>query len=137
MTVVLVDTNVILDILTEDRDWRDWSEDALAKATHESSVLINPIVYAEISARFKRSDEVDAVVDGLRLIRDDLPWTAAFLAGRAHQVYRKRGGDRRSPMPDFFIGAHAAVARYRLLTRDGRRFRTYFPSVELITPPSA
>jgi predicted nucleic acid-binding protein len=137
MTFVLIDANVILDILTEDRTWRDWSEEALAKATHETSVLINPIVYAEISARFRRSDDVDAIVDGLRLTRDDLPWSAAFLAGRAHQAYRKRGGDRRSPMPDFFIGAHAAVARYRLLTRDGKRFRTYFPDVELITPLSA
>lgn len=137
MTPVLLDANVILDILTDDPVWRIWSSNALAEATATTSVYVNPIVYAEISARFLRVEDVDLVLDKLRLERNGLPWPAAFLAGRAHQAYRRRGGNRQSPMPDFFIGAHAAVAKYRLLTRDARRYRTYFPTVRLICPPSA
>ena len=137
MTPVLVDSNVIFDILREDPEWREWSETALRRAAAEAPVLVNPIVYAEISARFDRAEEVDRLLEEGGLEREDLPWPAAFLAGRAHQAYRRRGGERRSPLPDFFIGAHAAARGYALLTRDARRYRTYFPMVELITPDAA
>lgn len=94
------------------------------------------MVYAEISAGYEKASDVDAILDAFALDLEDLPWSAAFLAGRAYQSYRRRGGERRSPLPDFFIGAHAAVQRYTLLTRDARRYRSYFPSVRLICPDS-
>ncbi len=134
MTPVLVDSNVIFDVLKPGSEWQAWSESALSRAASRGLVLVNPMVYAEISARFERASEVDHLLEQVGLGRDDLPWSAAFLAGRAYQAYRKRGGERRSPLPDFFIGAHAAVRRYTLLTRDARRYRTYFPSVNLICP---
>jgi len=134
MTPVLVDSNVILDIVAPLGDWKTWSMNALERAIDSGAVYINPMVYAEISAGYEKASDVDAVLDELALGLEDLPWSAAFLAGRAYQSYRKRGGDRRSPLPDFFIGAHAAVRRYTVLTRDARRYRTYFPSVELICP---
>lgn len=136
MTPVLIDSNVIFEIFGESPEWRDWSELALEQAAANGPVLVNPIIYAEISARFERAEEVDRLLEDAGLDREDLPWGAAFLAGRAHQAYRRRGGERRSPLPDFFIGAHAAVRRYTLLTRDARRYRTYFPGVDLICPDS-
>ncbi|MDZ4059885.1 type II toxin-antitoxin system VapC family toxin [Brevundimonas sp.] len=136
MTPVLVDSNVIFDVLKPGSEWQAWSESALSRAASRGPVLVNPMVYAEISARFERASEVDHLLEQVGLGRDELPWSAAFLAGRAYQAYRKRGGERRSPLPDFFIGAHAVVRRYTLLTRDARRYRTYFPSVDLICPDS-
>ena len=136
MTPVLIDTNVVIDIVGEDPVWRDWSEHALADALLSAPTIVNPIVYAELAARFDRVEDIDGLLRKLGLQREDLPWPAAFLAGRAHVEYRGRGGERRSPLPDFFIGAHAAVRRYTLLTRDARRYRTYFPSVNLICPDS-
>ena len=136
MTPVLIDTNVVIDIVGEDPVWRDWSEYALADALMSAPTIVNPIVYAELAARYDRVEDIDGLLRRLGLQREDLPWPAAFLAGRAHLEYRARGGDRRTPLPDFFIGAHAAVRRYRLLTRDARRYRTYFPSVDLICPNS-
>lgn len=132
----LVDTSVIIDVMTQDAEWRLWSENALRKAATAGSTVINQVVYAELAVRFERETELDDLLIDAGIGRDRLPWSAAFLAGQAHQIYRKRGGERRATLPDFFIGAHAAVRRYRLLTRDARRYRTYFPSVDLICPDS-
>ncbi len=136
MTPILVDSNVILDIAIADSPWREWSEMTLSRGAENRLLVINPIIYAEVSVGFLEIADVDALVDEAGLTREDLPWGAAFLAGKAFKRYRREGGERRSPLPDFFIGAHAAVRRYTLLTRDARRYRTYFPSVDLICPDS-
>ncbi|MGH3911146.1 MAG: type II toxin-antitoxin system VapC family toxin [Pseudonocardiaceae bacterium] len=129
-----MDSSVILDIVTEDPTWAQWSEGALAKARDEGRLMINPIVYAEVSTGFDRVEDLDDAVPVDDFERESLPYEAGFVAGKAFLAYRKRGGQRRSPLPDFYICAHAAVRRYRLLTRDVARYRTYFPSVELIGP---
>jgi predicted nucleic acid-binding protein len=134
MRPVLIDSNVILDIAITDSPWREWSSTALSGSAENRLLVINPIIYAEISVGFLDIADVDTLVDAAGLTREDLPWGAAFLAGKAFKRYRREGGERRSPLPDFFIGAHAAVRRYTLLTRDARRYRTYFPSVDLICP---
>jgi predicted nucleic acid-binding protein len=123
----------MLDIFTEDRAWLAWSQGALANAMDAGPVLINPIVYAEISVRFTRVEDLEAALPD-EIEREDLPWSAAFLAGKCFRDYRSRGGTRRSPLPDFYIGAHAAVTGRLLLTRDGSRFRTALPKLRLITP---
>jgi len=130
---VLVDSNVLLDLLTEDPTWATWSETRLAKAFDAGQVVINPIVYAEISVAFER---IETLEDALppELGREDLPWEAAFLAGKCFIDYRRRGGTRRSPLPDFYIGAHAAVTGRTLLTRDTKRYRTLLPTLRLISP---
>ena len=130
----LVDSSVLLDVLTEDAAWAQWSGDALAQARDGGRLVINPIVYAEVSTGFGRIEDLDDAVPAGDFEREPLPFEAGFVAGKAFLTYRKRGGQRRSPLPDFYIGAHAAVRRYRLLTRDAARYRTYFPSVELIAP---
>ena len=132
--VTLVDSSVMLDILTEDAGWAQWSADALARARDEGRLVINPIVYAEVSTGFDRIEDLDDAVPAGDFEREPLPYQAGFVAGKAFFAYRQRGGQRRSPLPDFYIGAHAAVAKCRLLTRDAARYRTYFPSVELIAP---
>jgi hypothetical protein len=134
MTPVLVDSNVLLDTLTGDPRWAPWSRSALQQAGDTAILVINPVIYAEISVDFDSIDDLDDAVPPESLRREPLPFAAAFLAGKAFQAYRRRGGMRRSPMPDFYICAHAAVRRYRLLTRDAARYRTYFPTVELIAP---
>jgi predicted nucleic acid-binding protein len=131
---VLVDSNVILDVLTEDVQWFEWSSSHLAEVAAERPLVINPIIYAEVSIRFDRIEELDDAVPADHFRREALPWEAGFLAGKAFLQYRRRGGKRRSPLPDFYIGAHAAVRAFRLLTRDARRFRAYFPTVPLICP---
>jgi predicted nucleic acid-binding protein len=131
---VLVDSNVLLDVATKDPKWHRWSEAALATAANESILVINPLVYAEVSVAYKRIEDVEAVLPSTVFRRDRLPYEAAFLAGKAFLQYRKRGGAHRAPMPDFYIGAHAAVAGFRLLTRDVTRYKTYFPTVVLISP---
>ena len=131
---VLVDSNVILDIFTEDKNWFGWSSAALERAALTSPLLINPIIYAEVSVRFSRIEELDELLPPDRFVRAPIPYASAFLAGKAYAHYRRRGGRRFSPLPDFFIGAHAAVANFRLLTRDPRRYRTYFPGLVLIAP---
>jgi len=130
----LVDTNVLLDVITEDPLWFDWSAKALAKAADEAPLIINQIIYAEASAAFASIEEFDDVLEVVDFVRMPLSWSAAFLAGKCHVQYRRRGGTKTSPLPDFFIGAHAAVKKLRLLTRDVKRYRTYFPTVELIAP---
>ena len=130
----LVDANVLIDIATDDARWGAWSARALAEAGRGRSLVLSPIVYAEVSVAYERIEEVDAFLPSPVFRREDPPWEAAFLAGKAHLAYRSRGGDRRTPMPDFFIGAHAAVRGYVVLTRDRRRFETYFPKLQIIAP---
>jgi predicted nucleic acid-binding protein len=124
----------MLDILTADPDWGQWSSDALARARDDGELVINPIVYAEVSTGFHLIEDLDDAVPESDFEREELPYQAGFLAGKAFLVYRRRGGQHRSPLPDFYIGAHAAVRGYRLLTRDPARYRTYFPTVEVIGP---
>lgn len=134
MTPILVDSNVLLDVLGGDSRWAPWSSTALAALADESILVINPLIYAEISIRFESIEAVDEVMPTTLYRREDIPYSAAYLAGKAYVRYRKRGGKRRSLLPDFLIGAHAAIAGYRVLTRDPRRYRSYFPSVALISP---
>jgi predicted nucleic acid-binding protein len=131
---VLVDSNVILDVLTEDPDWFDWSAAMLAREAEISRLVINPLVYAEVSLGFDRIEDLDVAVPADYFTRESLPWEAAFLAARAFRKYRRKGGARPHPLPDFYIGAHAAIAGYTLLTRDARRYRTYFPKLRVIAP---
>jgi len=134
MAPVLVDSNVILDVATEDAEWMEWSADALARCGESSVLVINPLIYAEVSAGFDRIEDLDEAMPPEYFRREALPWDAAFLAGKVFLRYRRTGGARRSPLPDFYIGAHAAVMRYRLLTRDARRYRTYFSDLTIISP---
>jgi predicted nucleic acid-binding protein len=131
---ILVDSNVLLDILTEDKKWFPWSSETLAYYAERNELVINPIIYAEVSIRFERIEDLEDVLSPSYFRRDPIPWEAAFLAGKCFLTYRRRGGRRRSPLPDFFIGAHAAVAGIRLLTREISRYRTYFPTLDLIVP---
>src|SRR3990170_1617145 len=131
---ILVDSNVILDIVTEDKNWFQWSSDTLGRYAETHILVINPIIYAEVSIGFHRIEDVEMALPPTLFRRDPLPWEAAFLAGKCFLAYRKRGGARRSPLPDFYIGAHAAVAGMTLLTRDAARYHTYFPRLDLITP---
>lgn len=129
---MLVDTNVLLDVITHDPTWFAWAETALRAAAEHSTLAINPIIFAEVSMKFDRIEDADsALVD---FVREPLPYEAGFLAGKVFLAYKKRGGVKRSPMPDFYVGAHAVVGRMELLTRDARRYRTYFPALKLIAP---
>jgi len=130
----LVDTNVLLDVLTEDPVWLDWSTEMLVAAAEAGPLWINPVIYAEVSVRFSRIEDLEEALPAEDYRRAQLPWEAAFLAGKAFLQYRRSGGPRSSPLPDFFIGAHAAVAEIHLLTRDPGRFRALFPTVRLVTP---
>jgi predicted nucleic acid-binding protein len=131
---ILVDSNVILDIVTEDKNWFQWSSDTLARVAENHVLVINPIIYAEVSVGFHRIEDVEVALLPSSFRRDPLPWEAAFLAGKCFLAYRKRSGRSGSTLPDFFIGAHAAVTRIPLLTRDVSRYRTYFPKLKLIAP---
>ena len=128
----LVDANVLLDVITEDKRWMDWSADALADAAARGDLAINPIVYAEVSFGYDTIETLDAALLGFA--RLPLPYEAGFLAARCYLRYRKAGGTRRSPLPDFYIGAHAAVERLELLTRDDARYRSYFPNLRIVAP---
>ena len=130
----LVDSNVLIDVLSRDPVWADWSSQALSEIGSQGQLVINAVVYAEISHRYSSKELLDRELPEETFIRENIPWAAAFLAGKVFVDYRRRGGRRRSPLPDFFIGAHAAAADLRLLTRDASRYRTYFPTVELIVP---
>ena len=134
MAGTLVDSNVLLDLFTEDGDWLDWSAAMLEEAAHAGALYINPIIYAEVSVRFYRIEDLDEALPRRYFRRAELPWAAGFLAGHAYLAYRRRGGQRQSPMPDFYIGAHAAIAGFDLLTRDAGRYREYFPTVRVIAP---
>ena len=135
MGSVLVDSNVWLDVITRDPVWAPWSRSQLARLAETSVLVTNPIVYAEVSVAFDSIDELDLALRVTLVEREPLPYAAGFLAGKAHVAYRRRGGPRTTPLPDFYIGAHAAIAGYRLLTRDAGRFRTYFPTLDIIAPP--
>lgn len=131
---VLVDSNVLLDVLEEDPLWFSWSADRLSECAEYSRLIINPIIYAEVSIGFERIEELDSALPSDAFEHRPLPWEAAFLAGKCFLSYRRAGGARLSPLPDFFIGAHAAVENLTLLTRDAKRYRTYFPKLRLVTP---
>jgi predicted nucleic acid-binding protein len=134
MKDVLVDSNVILDIVTEDVNWFEWSANKLSECADQTTLNINPIIYAEVSIGFERIEELEAALPISFFRRLDLPWEAAFLAGKSFWQYRQRGGNKRSTLPDFYIGAHAVIADMILLTRDVNRYQTYFPTLELLTP---
>ncbi|MEO5576407.1 MAG: type II toxin-antitoxin system VapC family toxin [Gaiellaceae bacterium] len=130
----LVDANVILDLAERDPVWAPWSAQALGEAAESGRLAINPLVYAEVSVGYERREQLDQALPADEYIRLDLPWEAAFLAGKIFLAYRRAGGTRHSPLPNFYIGAHAAVTGMRLLTRDATRYLTYFPRLELIAP---
>lgn len=132
--MILVDSNVLLDIFTADPDWLSWSQSALADALLAGPVGINQLVYAEVSTAFKNPADLDAVLLRMKIQRADLPWEAAHLAAMAFVAYRRKGGLKTSPLPDFYIHAHAQSSNLTLLTRDAKRCRTYFPKVKLIAP---
>ncbi len=132
--MLLVDTNVLVDVLQDDPQWADWSIGQLRAQSKVHELAINPVIYAEISLSFSTLETLDRVVATLNLAMREIPRPALFLAGKAFAQYRKRGGGKARVLPDFFIGAHAAVEGWSLLTRDARRFRTYFPSLDLISP---
>jgi predicted nucleic acid-binding protein len=134
MAPTLVDSNVLLDVLLVDRRWFGWSSQALSACLDDGPILVNPVVYAEVSMGFDRIEDLDDLFEPGALVREPIPFEAAFLAGKAYLRYRSSRGSRTGVLPDFFIGAHAAVERLKLLTRDVKRFATYFPTVELISP---
>jgi hypothetical protein len=132
----MVDSNVLLDVVTHDPTWDAWSSQSLERVAEESILLINALIYAEVSVGFDTIEALEEALPPDLYRREDLPYEAAFLAGKVFLRYREAGGARRSPLPDFYIGAHAALAGYRLLTRDATRYRTYFPTLELVAPVS-
>jgi predicted nucleic acid-binding protein len=135
MSGVLVDSNILLDLVTHDPTWYSWSSDAIENAANTSRLVINAIIYGEVSVYYSRIEDLDSALPRSMFDRESLPYAAGFLAGKAFLSYRRRGGTRSSSLPDFFIGAHAAIAGYKLLTRDAARYRTYFPTLKLISPP--
>jgi predicted nucleic acid-binding protein len=134
MDAVLVDSNVLLDVATSDPTWGDWSAETLERTADSANLVINPLVYAEVSIGFDAIEDLEHALPVDLYRREALPYEAGFLAGKCFRRYRRAGGQKRSPLPDFYIGAHAAVAGYRLLTRDATRYRSYFPNLSLISP---
>jgi predicted nucleic acid-binding protein len=134
---VLVDSNVLIDIVNDDPVWGVWSREALERIATHDLLVVNPIIYAEVSAGFARAEDVERAFPSADFRREQIPYEAAFLAGKAHVAYRRWGGRSRSPLPDFYVGAHAAVCGHRLLTRDASRYRIYFPRLDIIAPPGA
>ncbi len=132
--MILVDTNILLDVVTDDPAWADWSQQRLEAAALRDRLAINPVVYAEFSAASGEFEDLDAMLASVEIGVADMPRSALFLAGQAFKTYRSRGGPRTSILPDFFIGAQAAVLAAPLITRDAGRYRTYFPTLELIAP---
>jgi len=132
---VLVDSNILLDVATKDPKWSEWSGNALAECAEQSTLFINPIIYAEVSIGYETIEEMNAALPPGLYERAPLPWEAGFLAGKSFLANRRRGGTRTTPLPDFYIGAHAAIAGLALLTRDAARYHTYFPRVEILSPP--
>ena len=132
--MLLVDTNVLVDVLEDDPRWADWSIDQLRAQSKIHPLLINPVIYAELSLTFSRVEALDQAIESMGLALKELPRPALFLAGKAFALYRRNGGKKSNVLADFFIGAHAAVLGCPLLTRDAQRYRSNFPSVELITP---
>lgn len=135
MSKTFVDTNILLDVSTSGSAFYDWSSDALTVATQSGVLVANAVVYAELCAGYNKRQEVDDFVGALKLVLVDIPRDAAFLASEAFKAYKRRGGTRTGTLPDFFIGAHAKVLNIPLITRDASRYRTYFPTLQLIAPP--
>ncbi len=134
MNGILVDSCVLLDLFTDDVNWADWSESILEKYSQTNTLFINSIVYTEISIGFNNVEEVEAAISGLGIKVLEMPREALFLTGKAFLKYRKNKGNKILPLPDFFIGAHAAVSKFDLITRDSGKYKTYFPQVKLIRP---
>ncbi|MBL3676677.1 MAG: type II toxin-antitoxin system VapC family toxin [Alphaproteobacteria bacterium] len=134
MPDVLVDANVLIDIMAPDPVWADWSQQAVLEAGHRGRLIINPIILAEVSACHESRERVERLLPPNLFVREHLPWAAAFPAGQAFVAYRRAGGTRTAPLPDFYIGAHAQVKGHAILTRDTRRYRTHFPGVPLVCP---
>jgi predicted nucleic acid-binding protein len=132
--MIFVDTNVLLDVVIDDPAWADWSQQQLNAAALRDRLAINPVVYAEFSSRFAKIDDLDAMLASVEITVAEMTRPALFLAGQAFKTYRHRGGPRTSVLPDFFIGAQAAVLGAQLITRDAARYQSYFPAVELVTP---
>ena len=132
--MILVDSNVLLDVLTDEQVWADWSQGQLEKAAGNGAVIINEVIFAEVSARYASVRDVAYVLDQWHVTIVSSPLEALFLAGKVFLQYRNAGGLRTSVLPDFFIGAHAVTSGLPLLTRDVRRYRTYFPRIDLIAP---
>lgn len=132
--MTLVDTNVLLDLVTDDPKFADWSISQLEAASLLGPLFVNDVIYAELSVRYETKEKLDEFIDGAGLRFDPIPPAALFLAGKVFQQYRKSGGTRTGVLPDFFIGAHAAVQQLPLLTRDVGRYRTYYPTLKLVTP---
>jgi predicted nucleic acid-binding protein len=130
----LVDSNVLLDILDEDEEWMDWSASMLADAARQGPLVINQLIFAETSVTLDTVEELDEALPPSYFVRESIPWEAAFLAGKAFASYRRLGGTKRAPLPDFYIGAHAVVAGHTLLTRDPKRYRSYFPRLRIVAP---
>jgi len=133
-TATLVDSCVLIDVLADDPHWVEWSLAQLERCAQQGPLVVNPIILAEISPRFECPADLDAALAGLPLQRDALPWDAAFLAGQAFKLYRQLQGQKSAPLPDFYIGAHALVNDWQLLTRDQARYRSYFPRLTLVAP---
>lgn len=134
MKSTLIDSNVLVDLFDDESEWKGWSDAMITKCRDRGPLVINPIILAEVSAGFDSYEAVNQRLPEEFVVREPLPWEAAFLAARAFVIYRHAGGQRRSPLPDFYIGAHAAVAGHTLLTRDARRYRHYFPKLRIISP---
>ena len=131
---MLIDSNVLLDVFTQNKKWFEWSSETLERSAERDLLYINPIIYSEISVGFKRIEELESALPSDYIQRDDLPYEAAFLAGKCFLKYRKAGGAKCSPLPDFYIGAHAAIKGWSILTRDKGRYQTYFPTLGVIAP---
>jgi predicted nucleic acid-binding protein len=134
LSATLVDSNVLIDVATDDPSWTAWSTDALARQLEAGPLVINPIIFAEISVNYLDLETLDSAFPRDIYRREDLPWDAAFLAGKCFVKYRRRGGTRRTPLPDFYIGAHAVIRGYHLLTRDRTRYADHFPKLRIISP---
>lgn len=134
MRSTLIDSNVLIDLFDDGSEWQGWSDAMLTESRNRGPLVINPVILAEVSAGFETFEAVNQHLPEGLVTREALPWEAAFLAARAFVVYRHHGGRRRSPLPDFYIGAHAAVAGHTLLTRDPRRYRYYFPKLRIVSP---
>jgi predicted nucleic acid-binding protein len=134
MSDALVDSNVIIDILDADPNWSAWSRERLRDVRRDGSSIINPLIYAEVAGAYATQSEAERALGASVFRRENLPWEAAFNAGRAFRTYRRSGGVKRSPLPDFYIGAHADLKGYVLLTRDPQRYRGYFPTLKIISP---
>lgn len=132
--MLLIDTNVIIDVLRDDPEWAPWSESQLLRCIETDELAINPIIYAELAVGFTKASALEKALHPWPLVRLDLPYDASFLAAQAFRRYRERGGTRRAPLPYFYIGAHAQISGLKLLTRDTSRYATYFPKVQIIHP---